>query len=249
MNNAKRFLYPFGLFVVTLLAWQGLVTLLAVPPYLMPSPLGLAQYFMNYLCSGDLMFNTWTTLEEVVIGTYWGIILGIVLGYVISKVRVIERLLMPLILILQIAPKISLAPLFVLWFGLGIGSKVALVILVVSFPVMITENTALRGIDANYRDLLAVLGASRWQQFVKLEIPLVFASIMTGVKVSLTQAMTGAVIGEMIGAKAGLGYLLTYGNEMYDINIILCSVITLSLIGLLLYSLSEVIEKKVLNWM
>lgn len=249
MNNAKRFLYPFGLFVVILLAWQGLVTLLAVPPYLMPSPLGLAQYFMNYLCSGDLMFNTWTTLEEVVIGTYWGIILGIVLGYVISKVRVIERLLMPLILILQIAPKISLAPLFVLWFGLGIGSKVALVILVVSFPVMITENTALRGIDANYRDLLAVLGASRWQQFVKLEIPLVFASIMTGVKVSLTQAMTGAVIGEMIGAKAGLGYLLTYGNEMYDINIILCSVITLSLIGLLLYSLSEVIEKKVLNWM
>lgn len=249
MNNAKRFLYPFGLFVVILLAWQGLVTLLAVPPYLMPSPLGLAQYFMNYLCSGDLMFNTWTTLEEVVIGTYWGIILGIVLGYVISKVRVIERLLMPLILILQIAPKISLAPLFVLWFGLGIGSKVALVILVVSFPVMITENTALRGIDANYRDLLAVLGASRWQQFVKLEIPLVFASIMTGVKVSLTQAMTGAVIGEMIGAKAGLGYLLTYGNEMYDINIILCSVITLSLIGLLLYSLSEVIEKKALNWM
>lgn len=249
MNNTKMFLYPFGLFVVILLVWQGLVTLLSVPSYLMPSPLGLVQYFVDYLCSGDLLLNTWTTVEEVIIGTYWGIILGIVLGYVISKVRVIERLFMPLILILQIAPKISLAPLFVLWFGLGIGSKVALVILVVSFPVMITENTALRGIDTNYRDLLAVLGASKWQQFVKLEIPLVFASIMTGIKVSLTQAMTGAVIGEMIGAKAGLGYLLTYGNEMYDINVILCSVITLSLIGLLLYSLSEVIEKKVLNWM
>ncbi|HJB54980.1 MAG TPA: ABC transporter permease [Candidatus Olsenella avistercoris] len=249
MNSAKKFLYPFALFIVILLVWQGLVTLLSVPSYLMPSPIGLAQYFVDYLCSGDLLFNTWTTIKEVVIGTYWGIILGIVLGYVISKVYVIERLLMPLILILQIAPKISLAPLFVLWFGLGIGSKVALVILVVSFPVMITENTALRGIDANYRDLLTVLGASKWQQFVKLEIPLVFASIMTGVKVSLTQAMTGAVIGEMIGAKSGLGYLLTYGNEMYDINVILCSVITLSLIGLLLYSLSEVIEKKVLNWM
>ena len=249
MNSAKKFLYPFALFIVILLVWQGLVTLLSVPSYLMPSPIGLAQYFVDYLCSGDLLFNTWTTIKEVVIGTYWGIILGIVLGYVISKVYLIERLLMPLILILQIAPKISLAPLFVLWFGLGIGSKVALVILVVSFPVMITENTALRGIDANYRDLLTVLGASKWQQFVKLEIPLVFASIMTGVKVSLTQAMTGAVIGEMIGAKSGLGYLLTYGNEMYDINVILCSVITLSLIGLLLYSLSEVIEKKVLNWM
>lgn len=249
MNSAKKFLYPFALFIVILLVWQGLVTLLSVPSYLMPSPIGLAQYFVDYLCSGDLLFNTWTTIKEVVIGTYWGIILGIVLGYVISKVYVIERLLMPLILILQIAPKIPLAPLFVLWFGLGIGSKVALVILVVSFPVMITENTALRGIDANYRDLLTVLGASKWQQFVKLEIPLVFASIMTGVKVSLTQAMTGAVIGEMIGAKSGLGYLLTYGNEMYDINVILCSVITLSLIGLLLYSLSEVIEKKVLNWM
>lgn len=249
MTKTRRVLYPLALLVVILLVWQGAVTALGVPPYLMPTPIGLAQYFMNYLQSGTLLANMATTLQEVIIGTYWGILLGIVLGYLIAKVHIIEKLLTPLILILQIAPKISLAPLFVLWFGLGIGSKVALVMLVVSFPVMITENSALHGIDQNYQDLMSVLGANKWQRFTKLECPLVFASVMTGVKVSLTQAMTGAVIGEMIGAKSGLGYLLTYGNEMYDINIILCSVIMLSLIGLILYALSEVIENRVLNWM
>lgn len=249
MTRTRRIAYPLALLVAILVLWQVAVTAMAVPSYLMPSPLGLARYFMAYMQSGTLLANTWSTLQEVIIGTYWGILIGVVLGYLIAKVRVAERLLMPLILVLQVAPKISLAPLFVLWFGLGIGSKVALVILVVSFPVMMTEHGALKGIDHNHQDLMTILGASRWQRFSKLEAPLIFASIMTGVKVSLTQAMTGAVIGEMIGAKSGLGYLLTYGNEMYDINIILSSVIMLSIIGLVLYYLAELIEKKVLFWM
>lgn len=249
MHSARKIVYPALFLCLILIVWQVLVSALQVPSFLMPSPVGLLTYFVSYLQSGVLLQNTWLTVEEVIIGTYWGILLGVVLGYLIAKVRVVERLATPIILALQVAPKISLAPLFVLWFGLGIGSKVALVILVVSFPVMLTENTALRGIGQGYQDMMTVLGATRWQRFTKLEAPLVFASIMTGVKVSLTQAMTGAVIGEMIGAKGGLGYLLTYGNEMYDINIILCSVIMLSLIGLVLYYLAEVVQNKLLYWM
>ena len=247
-SRAKRILYPAMLLIAILALWQALVQILGVPSYLLPSPVELARQYAGYATSGVIGANLWATLEEVIIGTYWGIVLGVALGYLIAKVRVAEKLLMPIILVAQVAPKISLAPLFVLWFGLGIGSKVALVILVVAFPVMVSENAALRGIDRGYHDMLTILGATRMQRFTKLELPLVFASMMTGVKVSLTQAMTGAVIGEMIGAKSGLGYLLTYGNEMYDIGIILCSVITLSLIGLVMYYLAELIERKVLYW-
>lgn len=155
---------------------------------------------------------------------------------------------MPLILIIQIAPKISLAPLFILWFGLGIQSKIALVILVVSFPIMVNQYTAFKQIDIRYIELLKILKASKFQKFISLELPFAFSAIISGIKVSVTQAITAAVIGEMMGAKSGLGYLLTYGNEMYDINIILSSVITLSIIGLVLYYMATYIEKKVLYW-
>lgn len=248
MMKIKRWVYPTILLIIILSLWQGSVTLLKVPDYILPAPSVLFGYFYNYLKTGDLLQNMWTTIKEILIGTVWGILVGMVLGYLMAKVRFIERLLMPIILVLQIAPKISLAPLFILWFGLEMGSKIALVILVVSFPVMVNEHMALRQIDHNYKDFMMILKASKWQQFTQLEFPFIFASVMSGVKVSLTQAMTGAVIGEMMGAKSGLGYLLTYGNEMYDIKIILSSVIILSLLGLILYYLAEVIENRVLFW-
>lgn len=246
--RAKKIIYPLILLVFILVVWEVGVQISHVPNYILPSPIKLMTYFTTYLITGDLLMNTWVTLQEIFIGTFWGIIVGVILGYIVAKVHLVERLLMPLILVVQIAPKISLAPLFILWFGLGIQSKVALVILVVSFPIMVNQHTALKQIDRRYVEFLSILKASKRQKFISLELPFTFSAIMSGVKVSVTQAMTGAVIGEMMGAKAGLGYLLTYGNEMYDINIILSSVIALSLIGLILYYVAVLIEKKVLYW-
>ena len=119
--------------------------------------------------------------------------------------------------------------------GLGIESKAALVILVVSFPIMINEVSAIRSIEDNVYNLMKVLKASKWQTFCKIEVPYSIEMMLSGIKLALTQAMTGAVIGEMIGAKAGLGYLLTLGSETYDIKMILNAVILLSVIGLALY--------------
>jgi NitT/TauT family transport system permease protein len=249
MNKYKVWLYPSLLLIVLLIAWEMSSKLLKIPSYILPAPSKLFIYFGDYLKTGALLPNIWTTIQEILIGTLGGIILGLLLGYLMAKLSIIERLLMPVILIIQIAPKISLAPLFILWFGLGLSSKITLVILVVSFPVMVNEHTALKQIDTRYREFLTILKASRWQHFTKLELPFALASVMSGIKISVTQAMTGAVIGEMMGAKSGLGYLLTYGNEMYDINIILCSVIVLSIIGLILYYSAEFIEKKLLYWM
>ena len=124
----------------------------------------------------------------------------------------------------------------------------ALVILVVSFPIMINEVSAIRSIEDNVYNLMKVLKASKWQTFCKIEVPYSIEMMLSGIKLALTQAMTGAVIGEMIGAKAGLGYLLTLGSETYDIKMILNAVILLSVIGLALYLISEFVEKKALYW-
>ena len=240
----RKIILPALFLPLFLIVWELYIRLFHVPNYLLPGPAELADSMVKLFVSGDIMKHIRVTMEEILMGT----VIGIVIGYIMAKIRFIERLIMPFVIIIQTAPKISLAPLFILWMGLGIESKAALVILVVSFPIMINEVSAIRSIEDNVYNLMKVLKASKWQTFCKIEVPYSIEMMLSGIKLALTQAMTGAVIGEMIGAKAGLGYLLTLGSETYDIKMILNAVILLSVIGLALYLISEFVEKKALYW-
>lgn len=244
----RKVILPVIIFPVLIVIWELYIKVFHVPDYLLPRPLDLLKSMITLFQSGEVTRHILITLQEIFVGTAIGILIGLVLGYIMAKIKIIERLVMPFVIIVQTAPKISLAPLFILWMGLGIESKAALVIMVVSFPIMINEVTAIRSIDENAYNLMKVLKANRWQIFSQLEAPYSLEMLLSGIKLALTQAMTGAVIGEMIGAKAGLGYLLTLGNETYDIRLILNAVILLSMIGLLLYIISGFIERKALFW-
>ena len=240
----RKTILPALFLPLFLIVWELYIRIFHVPNYLLPGPAELANSMVKLFVSGDVMKHIRVTMEEILVGTVIGIVIGLVLGYIMAKIRFIERLIMPFVISIQI----SLAPLFILWMGLGIESKAALVILVVSFPIMINEVSAIRSIEDNVYNLMKVLKASKWQTFCKIEVPYSIEMMLSGIKLALTQAMTGAVIGEMIGAKAGLGYLLTLGSETYDIKMILNAVILLSVIGLALYLISELIEKKALYW-
>lgn len=244
----RKVILPVIIFPILIVIWELYIKVFNVPDYLLPRPLDLLKSMITLFQSGEVTRHILITLQEIFVGTAIGILIGLVLGYIMAKIKIIERLVMPFVIIVQTAPKISLAPLFILWMGLGIESKAALVIMVVSFPIMINEVTAIRSIDENAYNLMKVLKANRWQIFSQLEAPYSLEMLLSGIKLALTQAMTGAVIGEMIGAKAGLGYLLTLGNETYDIRLILNAVILLSMIGLLLYIVSGFIERKALFW-
>ena len=226
----RKTILPALFLPLFLIVWELYIRIFHVPNYLLPGPAELANSMVKLFVSGDVMKHIRVTMEEILVGTVIGIVIGLVLGYIMAKIRFI------------------LAPLFILWMGLGIESKAALVILVVSFPIMINEVSAIRSIEDNVYNLMKVLKASKWQTFCKIEVPYSIEMMLSGIKLALTQAMTGAVIGEMIGAKAGLGYLLTLGSETYDIKMILNAVILLSVIGLALYLISELIEKKALYW-
>lgn len=248
MKKTRIYVEMCVLLTCLLILWQFITILFHIPSYYLPSPVEFFKYLIQFLQSGNMGLHITTTLYEVFIGTFWGIILGMILGYLLAKNRLLEHLLMPLLLIMQISPKISIAPLFILWFGLGLTSKIALVILVVSFPIMVAESSALKKINSGYRDLMNILQANRWQIFIRMELPCAFHEVISGSKVAVTQAITSAVIGEMMGAKAGLGYLLTNGAEMYDLNMILSSIFLLSLLGLLLYEACQIVEHRVLYW-
>lgn len=244
----KNIILPAAFLPILLILWTLYVKLLNVPSYLLPAPLELFKSLVDLFAGGSIYPHIIVTLEEILVGTGLGIVIGLVLGYIMAKIHLIERLIMPFVIIIQTAPKISLAPLFILWMGLGIESKAALVVLVVSFPIMVNEVSAIRSIENNSYDLMKVLKASRWQVFRHIELPYSLEMMLSGIKLALTQAMTGAVIGEMIGAKAGLGYLLTLGSETYDIKMILNAVFLLSIIGLILYLISGFVERRVLYW-
>lgn len=244
----KNIILPIAIFPILILLWDLSIQVFDVPSYLLPRPGVLFESFIKLFQGGSIWEHIIVTLQEIFIGTGIGIVVGVVLGYIMAKIRIVEKLMMPFIIIIQTAPKISLAPLFILWMGLGMESKVALVIMVVSFPIMINQVLAIRSIDNNVYNLMKILNASKLQKFIYVELPYSIEMMLSGIKVAVTQAMIGAVIGEMIGSKAGLGYLLVLGSETYDINMILNSVLILSFIGLALYLISEFMEKKILFW-
>jgi NitT/TauT family transport system permease protein len=231
-----------------ILIWQAYVSISKVPAHILPDPLLFMSKFAKILTMNNIGEHIGATLYEIGVGFAVGCILGLFFGYLLAKSELMERLITPYIVLAQITPKISIAPLFILWFGLGATSKIALVILVVFFPIMVNTIIGIRSVESNMKDLLHVLRANPWQKFLTVEIPYSLPSIMSGVKVSTTYAITGAVIGEMIGAKAGLGYLVILGSETYDINLILAAVLLLSVMGLLLYLLADYAERKLLHW-
>ncbi|MCU6791009.1 MULTISPECIES: ABC transporter permease [Paenibacillus] len=244
----RKSLLVLATLIVFIGLWQAYVSVFHIPVQILPGPLLFLSKFLNIMAMGDMSTHIGLTLYEIFVGFLIGCVLGLLFGYLLAKSVLLERMFTPYIVLVQIAPKISIAPLFLLWFGLGATSKIALVMLVVFFPIMVNTIVGIRSVESNMQDLLHILKANRWQRFWTVEIPYSLPSIMSGVKVSTTYAITGAVIGEMIGAKAGLGYLVILGSETYDINLILTAVLLLSVIGLVLYLLSNVLEKRLLRW-
>lgn len=247
-KHARKTAITVSTLIIFILMWQAYVSLSGVAAHILPGPRLFLSKFIDILMMNNIGQHIGTTLYEIAVGFLIGCAAGLFFGYLLAKSELMERLITPYIVLAQITPKISIAPLFILWFGLGATSKIALVILVVFFPIMVNTIIGIRSVESNMKDLLHVLRANPWQRFFTVEIPYSLPSIMSGIKVSTTYAITGAVIGEMIGAKAGLGYLVILGSETYDINLILTAVLLLSLMGLVLYLLCDYAEKKLLHW-
>ncbi|HHY47760.1 MAG TPA: ABC transporter permease [Firmicutes bacterium] len=248
MNKWGKRLLSLLVLVAFLAIWKGYVEVSRIPAYLLPPPERVLAGIVKLWHTGDLQKHLGVTFEEIAIGTLIGSVLGVIFGYVLAKSELLERVISPYILIAQTAPKISLAPLFLLWFGLGITSKVVLVALVVFFPITINVMLGIRSIGKDMINLLRILKASRWQRFLWLEVPAALPMAMAGFRISTTQAVVAAIIGELMGAKAGLGFLLTLGSETYDIVMILSSVTVMSFLGLISYWVVAYLEARLLTW-
>ncbi len=234
--------------LVLLGLWQLLATAQVYPAYILPSPEAVFDRFGETLANGSLWKHIGTTTSEALLGFALAFVVAGLLCYPVARSKLVATLLNPLLAATQAVPLIALAPLLVLWFGFGLLPKIITCALIVFFPLLLNAVSGLRGIDPTLREAAAVFGATRWQAFRLVELPLALPTLLTGIKIGLTISITGAVVGEFITAESGLGYLLNLGRGQFDTALVFVALLTLAFIAILAYALVTLLEKILLSW-
>jgi NitT/TauT family transport system permease protein len=233
---------------IAIAIWWIVVLVANVPAYLLPAPDAVAARFVFLAQAAELAKHIRVTLAEIGAGFILGGLFGVMFGWLFVRVPLLGRLLSPLILLLQTAPKIAIAPLLLLWLGLDMGPKIALIAIVTFFPVMAGAAAGFAAVEKPYQDLATLLHLSPWQRFRRIELPFSLPPIFAGLRIASTQAVTAAVIGELMGATYGLGYLLSLGQENGDASVVIVAILILSAIGWGFHELIRLGERHILSW-
>jgi NitT/TauT family transport system permease protein len=228
---------------VILLIWQASVPLLGLSEFVLPTPWSIGERMVK---DAELLaLHASFTLLEVLVGFAAAVVLGIPLALAIFYSRVFENAVYPLLVALQTVPKIALAPLMVLYLGYGWTPKIVLAFLISFFPIVISTVVGLQSLDKGLVNMVRSKGSTEWQTFFKVRLPAALPSIFGGLKVAISLAVIGAIIGEYIAAERGLGYLQLQANSQFDTTLNFATVVTISLVGVLLYYAVAIVEAKV----
>jgi len=236
------------LFLASIGLWEGTVRVLEVPPFVLPAPSAVAVALYRGLASGLYIRHLGYTVLETLLGFLLGSALGFCLGTGVAMSRWFEYFLYPYIVMFQSLPKIALAPLIVIWFGLGLASKVVNAALVAFFPLLVNTMVGLRSADEDRVNLMRSLAASERQIFWMLRLPNALPFVMAGLDVAMIFALIGAIVGEFVGATAGLGMLIQSMNFTMDVSGQFSVLIILSLVGLGLNRAIQLVRRRVLFW-
>jgi NitT/TauT family transport system permease protein len=232
--------------LVILVVWELGVRIGHVPTYLLPPPSAIAARMVND--AGSILFHTAATTLEVMIGFALAIVVSIPLAAILAQIRLVERMLYPVLVASQTIPKVAIAPLLVVWFGFGLAPKVLIAFLICFFPIIVDSLVGFRSAPREVAWLARSMGATRWQNFVNFQIPAALPHIFAGVKVASTLAIVGAIVGEFVAADRGLGYQLIVANGALDITLSFTVLVVLSLLGVILYALVDLVERWALPW-
>jgi NitT/TauT family transport system permease protein len=226
-----------------LVLWQLAVPVLGLSEFVLPTPVAIARRMASDFSL--LAQHSYITILEVLAGFLAGVIIGIPLALAIFYSKAFERAVYPLLVALQTVPKIALAPLLVLYLGYGWAPKISLAFLISFFPIVISTVVGLQSLDKALVDMVRSMGSTERQTFFKVRLPAALPNIFGGLKVAISLAVIGAIIGEYIAAERGLGYLQLQANSQFDTTLNFATVITISLIGVLLYFVLALVETRV----
>ena len=231
-----------------ILAWDSYVRLAGVSPLILPRPGAVWQAWLELLADRRAWHHTWMTVYATLTGFAYATVLGIGLGVLIARARWLEQTLNPFIVATQVIPKVALVPLFVLWFGFGITSKVIVAAVLSFFPILTNTALGVKSIDEGHRDVMVSLNASRWQVFRRLELPSALPYILTGLEVGIVLAIIGAIVGEYLGGNSGLGHLLIARLNAFETDGMFAVLMHMSLLGFTFYFSIGALRRLLIPW-
>jgi len=246
--KARSWLPIVASLAVFLVAWKAVVVLGGYRPFILPAPEVVAVRLVRAWADGLMAPHAATTLVEIALGFVVGAGSALAVGYLFARSALAERFLSPYLVAAQATPILALAPLIALWFGTDLTSKVIICALIVFFPVAVATMVGIRSVDAGLLELGRSLRATRRQVLTKLEVPAALPSILGGMRVGVTLAVVGAIVGEWAGASQGLGVLVNVARgSLFDIPLMFATLITIAAIGIGLYALVIVVERRLVG--
>jgi NitT/TauT family transport system permease protein len=231
-----------------LLAWELIPPALNVPKFIFPTFSQTFTEFLRMVEKENLLTHFLSTASMTVLGFILGSFLGAAGGYLLGMSRLVERIVSPYLLGLQIAPKVAFAPLFIMWFGFTIYPKLLVTVLIVFFPVLVNVLSSMKTVDRDQINLAKAYSMSRAQIFWKIELPSSMPALMSGLRIGATLAVIGVTVGELVGGNKGLGFLITFAEGQANAAMVFNAIILLTVIGIVLYSAVGYIETKILHY-
>ena len=235
-------------FVIFVALWEWAARMGWVNPLYIPAPSKIGAALVTLFGSGSIWPHLAATFSAALGGLALGIAVGTVLGAAAAMLPLIAELLEPVMIMLNAVPRVVLAPLFVIWLGIGLASKVALAFMLVAVLVFFTVFTGIRQVDRKLVERVVTLGGGRGTLLREVYMPSVTAWLLGNLKVAVGFAFTGAVVGEFVAATKGLGYLLSFAQSTYNSALMLALVLLIMIFVLLIFAISEQVEKRLLRW-
>lgn len=248
IEENKSGIFRVILVILFIIAWELYGSSSVDISFYISYPSKIAEDFIIFARKGDLAVHTITTGSEAYLGLFYGTILGVTLGLLFSQFNLFGKTLVPIIYSLQSIPQLTLAPLYILWFGIGFLSKVVLSTTMVFFGLFFATYNGIKGIDQKLIESATVLGANTLQILIHIVIPSTMPGIMSGIRSGSRTCMVGAIVGEYIGASKGLGWMITYASSFFQISRVMSSIAILLIMGVVVDWIIGKVEKRALRW-
>lgn len=242
----RQIIHPVFLIFALLGLWQLIVAITDLPHYIMPSPKDVYLALIQH--SGLLWQHTQITLLEIILGLLLGVFLGILSALFLSLSKRISNVLLPVFVMSQAIPVFAIAPLLVLWFGYGLASKIMMTVLIIYFPVVASCFDGLRQTPKVWLDLAKTYQISPMALLLKVKLPAALPALASGVRIAVSVAPIGAVVGEWVGSSQGLGYLMLHANARMQVDLMFVALFILVVIALVLYFVSDYLLRKLVPW-
>lgn len=243
---AGELAWPIGISLVLLALWEAAVRGLGIRSIILPPPSEILEAVISR--RELLLTHLWPSLYLTVLGFALSVIGGILVAVVITYSSVLRRSFYPIIVVSQVVPKISIAPLFIVWFGTGTMSSLLLAFLIAFFPMTINSALGFQSIDEDIHRMARTFMGSRWQIFWKIRMPNALPYIFSGMKISITLAIIGVIVSEFVASQEGIGYLIKLAGGLLDTPLMMAAITVLSISGLVLYGLIALAEQRSVYW-